>query len=1110
MRALLRCQTCVLVLLLYMAVGTVAQATSFTNFDTQEYRNSTGLWVINAGEAYAKGYTGKGITLGILDDGTNEKHFEFQNKAFTWLPAKGWLHDWEKNSHGSHVAGIMVANKDGMPRVGNMHGVAYDADLHAMGMIFGSGEYENMIPDLLESVLARPEVKIINNSWGDNYYPIDVHMDASNESEKLENLEQINSVIAKWMLDLRLPELKAADKLMVFAAGNSGHRSPSIPTVLPTFLPWLDNWLSVVALDSTAGRIRLDENGTKVLKASAVAIFSELAAGAEEYTLAAPGVQINSVAAAGGYVNDSGTSMATPYVSGALGLVQQAYPWMTARQLADTVLTTADKNFHVPGAVVSVSKDILDPDDDESPLQSTIRLQIVDSADRYWDRNQSSLSMPAPGSPDRSRLEAYLHSYYAENEASIRAYYGLPTVDSFISAFFATEDAPYEVYLPDGTLYSLMHGAISSVPFDQIFGQGILDVGKAVDGPAQFNANRMSPADLADASVHAYTGGRQELLYPVNTMGYSGSWNNDISQELWHPQRHQYILPDFLAENPDYLSTMARQTAVGLLKDGEGTLRLTGTNSYQGSTVIRGGSLAISKRADHSGGQLTASDVFVLPQGQLSGNGVISQSVSNWGTVQPGNSIGTLTVGSYTQQPSGTLLVEVDAQGNADSLIVTGNAVLNGTLALAPVAGYYNTSFSVPFPVQTAGTLTGTYTSGLRLNSPTLTMHFEHQVNGASQVSTFRAADAYSRYANNGNAARVGHSLSVATGVQGDMQNLFAALDFSAPDGSEVRTGLSQLAPEAYANAALANFDMHRMLSDLLMPGLLLRSPAPADGGWHVFVQPYGGYVDQPRSGGRGYSASNAGLLSAAERATSSALTIGAHMAFNYQNMTGDENGKLRGEGLYLGAQAKYAPAKWNGWSVFSMGRLGVENWEMKRGVSFSTYGRTNKADWTGTSGSLLLGGSYGANFAMLTVEPFAALDYAFSARPSLTEKNGMGSSLHLNSELSQSLRTRLGVRLATLERPLNEHSTWQGHFSAAWNHELLDKSGTFRASFVNAANASFAQRVSFPSRDSLGLGAGLTFTTSNNVSFALNAGSELFRNNGASVYGNLKVGWKF
>ena len=48
------------------------------------------------------------------------------------------------------------------------------------------------------------------------------------------------------------------------------------------------------------------------------------------------------------------------------------------------------------------------------------------------------------------------------------------------------------------------------------------------------------------------------------------------------------------------------------------------------------------------------------------------------------------------------------------------------------------------------------------------------------------------------------------------------------------------------------------------------------------------------------------------------------------------------------------------------------------------------------------------------------------------------------------------------------------------------------------------------PGRDSLGLGAGVRFNTDKHVSFSLNAGSELFRRDATSVYGNLAVEWKF
>ena len=62
-------------------------------------------------------------------------------------------------------------------------------------------------------------------------------------------------------------------------------------------------------------------------------------------------------------------------------------------------------------------------------------------------------------------------------------------------------------------------------------------------------------------------------------------------------------------------------------------------------------------------------------------------------------------------------------------------------------------------------------------------------------------------------------------------------------------------------------------------------------------------------------------------------------------------------------------------------------------------------------------GGGYEADWGTIKAGPFAALDYAFSSRPSLTEDKGMGSRLHLDSETFHSLRSSLGVRMSTNER---------------------------------------------------------------------------------------------
>ena len=603
----------------------------------------------------------------------------------------------------------------------------------------------------------------------------------------------------------------------------------------------------------------------------------------------------------------------------------------------------------------------------------------------------------------------------------------------------------------------------------------------------------------------------------VNGAALSGDIISD-----WNPGNSDVQQAQAAANGDDLLTSLS----FGRLAAGDGSatdapdpdFRLRYDGNILGRHSIRmsvgGGALSFNGRAE-------VLDVNVREGATLSGNaeytlnaldnGYVSVdgTFTNAGTVAPGNSIGTITInGDYHQTATGRLLTEFDASGTSDRLAVNGNAVVNGTLYLAPLPGYYAGSLSLA-PITASGNLTEGYATNLLLDSPTLEMIATPQ-GGTATILSSRAADAYSRYAANGNAANVGRALSSAEGVRDDMRNLYAALDFSAADGSTVRDALSQLSPDAYGNAALASFDMHRMLSDLILPGTFSRAPQK-DGEWHVFAQPYAGTFDQPgRSGMGGYDATNVGLIGGAERSTPGGLTVGGHVVFNHQSMTGDANGKLRGEGLYLGAQGLYAPAGWDGWNVFGIGRLGVENWRMKRAVSFNGYNRENNKDWTGFSGSVRAGGGYEADWGTIKAGPFAALDYAFSSRPSLTEDNGMGSRLHLDSETFHSLRSSLGVRMSTNERQLGEHATWKAHVSAAWNHELLDKAGTMHASFVEAANAGFSNTVKVPGRDSLGLGAGVRFNTDKHVSFSLNAGSELFRRDATSVYGNLAVEWKF
>lgn len=176
-------------------------AASADSFRTDEYKamGENVLDLINAAGAYAQGYTGKGVTVGVTDVGiVNFSHTEFSGKTgsgvvFDGLESSDVPLTWEAVYHPTHVAGIAAADKNGF----GMHGVAYDADIASSSTIkhyYGGGFFESG-SSFYDNYLTNPDIKIINNSWGDyNNYLSNVQ----NEEDFNEIIEYLQSDIASF------------------------------------------------------------------------------------------------------------------------------------------------------------------------------------------------------------------------------------------------------------------------------------------------------------------------------------------------------------------------------------------------------------------------------------------------------------------------------------------------------------------------------------------------------------------------------------------------------------------------------------------------------------------------------------------------------------------------------------------------------------------------------------------------------------------------------------------------------------------------------------------------------------------------------------------------
>jgi outer membrane autotransporter protein len=141
-----------------------------------------------------------------------------------------------------------------------------------------------------------------------------------------------------------------------------------------------------------------------------------------------------------------------------------------------------------------------------------------------------------------------------------------------------------------------------------------------------------------------------------------------------------------------------------LKKAGTGNWTLNNATMPRMAWTVDAGTLAVGD-ADHPSAQ-TQGEVQVNAAGTLRGHGSIIGNVNNSGTVWPGGSIGTLTIGgNYTQSPGGTLQMEVSPTA-ASQLKVGGTATLAGTLSLLYAPGTYTTK---TYTVVSAGSVNGSF-----------------------------------------------------------------------------------------------------------------------------------------------------------------------------------------------------------------------------------------------------------------------------------------------------------------------------------------------------------------------------------------------------------------
>lgn len=295
---------------------------TFVTPDDSRFSELYGMTIIDAPEAWDVQTGSKSVIVGVIDTGVDVGHEDLE--ANIWKNPgesgdgkenngvdddgngfeddfRGWdfINDdnnpSDDNNHGSHVSGSIGAQGNNGKGV-----VGVNWNVSIMGLKFlgsdGSGTTDGAVSAIIYG--ANMGAKVLSNSWG-----------GGGRSQALEDA-------IKYANDRGV--------LFIAAAGNESSDNDGVATYPANYQ--VANLVSVAASTSSDNLASFSNYGNKTVH------------------LAAPGNSILSTVINDRYERLSGTSMATPHVSGAMALVWAQFPALSATDIKNRVLGSVDKN----------------------------------------------------------------------------------------------------------------------------------------------------------------------------------------------------------------------------------------------------------------------------------------------------------------------------------------------------------------------------------------------------------------------------------------------------------------------------------------------------------------------------------------------------------------------------------------------------------------------------------------------------------------------------------------------------------------------------------------------------------------------------------------------
>ncbi|HPC84945.1 MAG TPA: autotransporter domain-containing protein, partial [Smithellaceae bacterium] len=562
--------------------------------------------------------------------------------------------------------------------------------------------------------------------------------------------------------------------------------------------------------------------------------------------------------------------------------------------------------------------------------------------------------------------------------------------------------------------------------------------------------------------------------------------------------------------------------ATGVLyKSGPGTLTINGDASgFSGTTDIGAG------RVTMGSGGLLGGNIEIRSGAVLGGTGRVGTIFSNRGRVEPGHSIGTLTVsGNYTQSASGELAIEVASSTASDLLAVGGVADLDGLLKTVWLGS------SVPKPntrfpsFLTAASITGGFSGLSTAISPTLKFTPRYTADNKEMylVTERDYENSALQSSLSANQRAVSAMLTpLANGASGDLDTVFSAIDALStndqvaaafdslmPVSGAAHTTMSSRAAVFQAGNAAGRleelrsgaqgfsftgldvidreFYHHNGRRPILLAasgddlrGMITRE---ADPRWGVFAKGSLILGDQKnKTDQKGYDFKNGGFTLGMDYRIAPRVVAGTMFGYNdSRSSVNDAGSKVAMEGFAVSLYGSvFGDALYGDFQL----SYGWNRYDNIRRIVFPGLDRTAASSPSGSQLSAYGGTGYDFKRGNWTLGPTLSLQYIRLQVGEYTETGAGALNLHVDQNSVKSILGSAGGHVSW--RWEEDGLKLLPRFWAAWRHEFAD---TDQTALATLAQTGSAFSVSVPGLESnyIAAGAGISMQWKDYAVFFLN-----------------------